>query len=120
MISRQKNEERLERQQQKLDAGPVADRYPDVASIVIAMDYYKKGSGPSFMQRKVNFFPRSAAFFHMECMGEKCVSGGFDFEPIIHTMVKGHLETAKGELVCPGNDASGHRRVDYEIAIQYS
>lgn len=120
MIGRQRNEERLERRQQKLDAGPLSARYPDVASIVIAMDYFKKGSGPAFMQRTVNFFPGSAAYFLMECMGERCVSGGFDFEPIIHTMVKGRVESAKGELLCPGNDASGHRRVDYAIAIQYN
>ncbi|MEW6116145.1 MAG: hypothetical protein AB1553_04500 [Nitrospirota bacterium] len=120
MISKQKNAERLERRQQKLDAGLISARYPGVASIVIAMNYYKRGSSPSFMQRTVNFFPGSAAYFHMECMEDKCIDGGFNLEPIIYTMVKGHQESANGELTCAGNDSSGHRRIDYKIAIQYS
>ncbi|MEW5746277.1 MAG: hypothetical protein AB1805_12670 [Nitrospirota bacterium] len=120
MMSKQKNAERLERKQQQIDAGPVSARYPGVTSIVIAMDYYKKGPGPSFMQRTVNFFPGSAAYFLMECMGDKCIDGGFDLEPIIHTMVKGRQESASGELACPGNDASGHRRIGYRVAIRYT
>ncbi|MEW5744200.1 MAG: hypothetical protein AB1805_01990 [Nitrospirota bacterium] len=120
MISKQKNAERLERRQQKQDAGLLSSRYPGVASIVIFMNYYRRESGPSFMQRTVNFFPGSAAYFLLECMEDKCIDGGFNLEPVIYTMVKGHQESANGELACPGNDASGHRRIDYRIAIKYS
>jgi len=119
MIGKQKNAELHERRQQKLEAGLMSARYPGVASIVIAMKYYEKGHGSSLLQRTVNFFPGSAAYFLMDCLEGKCVDGGFDFDPIIYTMVKGHLESAKGELVCPGNDSPGHRRIDYKIAIRY-
>jgi hypothetical protein len=119
MSSKQKNAERLERKQQKLDAGLISARYPGVASIVIAMNYYDRGSDTSCMQRTVNFFPGSAAYFLMECMGDKCIDGGFDLEPIIRTMVKGRLKSANGELVCRGSGSSGHRRIDYKIVIQY-
>lgn len=121
MVGRQKTDERRERKQQRIDAGPMSDRYPDVASIVVTMDYYKKGSGTaSFMHRTVNFFPGSAAYFLMDCMEEKCIDGGYDLESIIYTMVKGHQESSNGELACAGNDCSGHRHIDYRIAIQYS
>ena len=120
MTSKQKHAEQQERRQQKLDAGLISARYPSVASIVIAMDYYRRGDSPLFMKRTVNFFPGSAAYFLMDCLADKCTDGGFDFEPIIYSMVKGHLESGKGELSCRGSNSSGHRRVDYEIAIRYN
>lgn len=117
MLSRQRNAEKFERKQQKLDAGLMSSRFPDVATIVISMDYYYEDSGLSFMQRTVNFFPGSAAYFHMECMKHGCVHGGFDLEPVIRTMLKGHKTSSKGELVCHGDDRT---RIDYKIAIQYN
>ncbi|MBI5050756.1 MAG: hypothetical protein HZC11_07800 [Nitrospirae bacterium] len=53
-------------------------------------------------------------------MKNDCTNGGFNLEPVITTMVKGRLESGDGKLVCPGNNASGHARVDYKIAIQYN
>lgn len=120
MISKQRNVARLEKKQQKADAGLMSSRYPGVAAIVISMDYYNRGSGPSFMQRTVNFFPGSAAYFHLECMKHDCIDGGFNLEPTITTMVKGHAKSGKGELTCAGNDSSGHTRIDYKIDIQYN
>lgn len=119
MISK-KRAEQQEKKQLRLDAGPISARYPDVASIVIAMDYYRKGQSPSFLQRTVNFFPGSSAYFLMDCMEDSCTNGGFNLEPIIYTMIKGRQEAAKGELACTGNESSGHRRIDYKIAILYS
>ncbi len=120
MVNKQKNAERIERKQQKVDAGLLSARYHDVASIVISMDYYKRGAGPAFLKRTINFFPGSSAYFLMECMEDSCIDGGFDLDPVIRNMVKGRLTATRGELVCTGNESSGHRRIDYEIAIQYS
>lgn len=120
MISKQKSAERAERRQQKLDAGTMSSRYPEVASVVITMNYYQKGSASALIQRTVNFFPGSAAYFLMECLKHDCVEGGFDLEPVITTMVRGRRESDSGEIVCPGNNAAGHTRVDYKIAIQYN
>lgn len=120
MASKQKHAEQQERRQQRLDAGLISARYPGVASIIIEMDYYKRGHSPSFMRRTVNYFPGSAAYFLMDCMADSCTEGGFDFEAIIYSMVRGHLESGKGELSCAGSNSSGHRRVGYTIAIQYS
>ena len=119
MISR-KRVEQQERKQQKLDAGLISVRYPGVASIVIAMNYYRRGEGPSFLQRTINFFPGSDAYFHMDCMTDSCMDGGFDLEPIIYSMVRGLQKSARGELFCTGSDSAGHRRIDYNIAIQYN
>lgn len=120
MISKQKNAERGERRQHKLDAGPLSARHPEVSSIVIAMNYYQKETPHAIMQRTVNFFPSSAAYFLMECMRPDCVDGGFDLEPVITAMLKGRQKSGKGELVCPGNSGAGHTRIDYTISITYS
>jgi len=120
MISEQKNTERSERKQQKIDAGLLSTRYPYITSIVITMDYYQKGAGPVLMKRTVNFFPGSPAYFLMECMRNDCTKGGFDLEPVIAMMVKNRLESGDGELTCPGNNASGHARISYKVAIQYN
>lgn len=120
MNSKLKNAERLQRRQQKADAGLMSARYPDVASVIIFMNYYQRSTGPAIMQRTVNFLPGSAAYFHMECMRPDCVDGGFNLESVITTMVKGHLKSGNGELICPGHDSSGYARIDYRIAIKYN
>ncbi|MBI4685956.1 MAG: hypothetical protein HY755_12290 [Nitrospirae bacterium] len=120
MISKQKNTERIERKQQKIDAGLLSDRYSGVSSIVIIMNYYQKGSAQTFMQRTVNFSPKSSAYFLMECMKHDCTNGGFDLESVIAKMVKGRLKSKNGELACQGNNASGHTRIDYKVNIQYN
>lgn len=109
----------MERKQKKIDAGLLSASYPYIASIVITMDYYQKGAGPVLMRRTVNFFPGSTAYFLMECIKNDCISGGFNLEPVIATMVEGQVKSGDGKLVCHGNNASGHARVDYKIAIQY-
>ncbi|MEW6585868.1 MAG: hypothetical protein AB1442_09705 [Nitrospirota bacterium] len=120
MISKQKNAELQERKQQRIDAGPLSARYPDVASIVIVMDYYQRGTGHALMKRTVNFHPGSAAYFLMTCMTQTCVDGGFDLEPVISRMLKDHSKSGKGELVCPGNSSSGHAWIDFAITISYN
>ena len=120
MSRKEKDAERMERKQQKVDAGLMSARYPDVSSVIVSMNYYRKNAGPSFMQRTVNFFPSSAAYFLMECMKHDCVDGGFNLEPVITTMMSSRLESENGELVCHGNNSSGHTRIDYRIAIHYN
>jgi hypothetical protein len=119
MVSKPKNDERAERRQQKIDAGLLSERYPHISSIIITMDYYQKGAGAVSMKRTVNFFPGSNAYFLMECMRNDCINGGFDLEPVISRMVKGSAKSEGGELLCPGNNASGHTRINYKVAIQY-
>lgn len=120
MISKQKHTEQSERRQHKIDAGLLSERFPDVESIVITMSYYQKGSVLVLMKRTVNVFPGSPAYFLMECVKNDCTDGGFDLDSVVTSMVRGHRESGNGELLCHGNNSSGHARIDYSIAIQYS
>lgn len=120
MSRREKEEEQRERKQRKIDAALLSERYPEVSSVVVSMSYYQRNTGPVFMQRIVNFFPGSAAYFLMECMRHDCIDGGYDLDPVITTMMRGHQEAGNGELVCPGDNPSGHARIKYTIAIHYN
>jgi hypothetical protein len=118
MFSRN-NQSRIEKNQQRLDAGFVSTHFPGVASIVINMMYKQKGiMNP--IQRTLNFFPGSYAFFRLDCLSDDCVDGGFDMSSIITSMIRNHREITEGELGC---DDTGprpdHSNIVYEVAIQY-
>lgn len=114
-----KNEARLERMQERVDAGSVAARFPEVEGIIISMTYNQRGTRG--LLRTFNFAPSSYAFFRVGCLSKDCVDGGFDLSQVIATMVRNHTKEAKGELRCKGNDpVSGHSDIIYKVAIQYT
>jgi len=118
MFSRN-NQARIEKKQERLDAGFVSANFPGVANIVINMMYKQNGmSNP--ISRIMNFSPGSYAFFKVGCLSNDCVDGGFDMTRIITSMIRNQSETSKGELGC---DDSGprpdHAAIIYEVAIQY-
>lgn len=118
-INSRKSAARTERLQQRIDAGFVANHFPDVASIVIKMMYNQKGMQKS-LPRTVNFFPSSYALFRVDCLSKGCVDGGFDLTQIITAMIRNHRETTKGDLSCEGGPSLDHSAIVYEVAIQYS
>jgi len=108
----------------KIDAGVISDRFPTVAGMVIYMTYYHNAENPILMQRTVNFFPESHAFFNLECMIKGCENGGFDLKRIISKQIKNKKKVIKGDLSCNGTIGEvqakqSHSRIDYEINITY-
>jgi hypothetical protein len=118
-MNNKRNVARAERQQQRVDAGHMAEHYPQVGLIAITMTYSQRGIAKS-LPRTVNFFPGSYALFTVSCLNKDCVDGGFDFTQIITGMIGRRRETTKGELSCEGNGLSAdHSNIEYEVAIQY-
>ena len=114
-----RNEAREERKRQTLAAGLVSERFPDVASIVVTMNY-SRGSFAAVL-RTLNFGPGRHAFFRISCLGEGCDDGGLDLTYVMHRMIRGHERSAKGLLSCDNKDSAiVHPSVDYEVAITYS
>lgn len=114
-----KNEAREERKRQIAAAGLVSGRFPDVASIVVTMNYCR-GPFPAVL-RTLNFYPGSQAFFKISCLGDGCDDGGLDLTNIMQRMVRTREKSAKGKLTCDNKDeAIVHPTVDYEVAITYS
>jgi hypothetical protein len=115
-----RNPIRMERAQQRLDAGTVSAQFPDVSGIVISMMYNQKGIKKG-LQRTLNFSPSSYAFFRVDCLSKGCGDGGFDLTQVITSMVGNHREAAQGELSCGSDSPSAdHSAIVYEVAIQYA
>jgi hypothetical protein len=118
-MNNKKNVTRTERMQQRLDAGSVADHFPEVASIDIRMTYNQKGI--KSLLRTFRFSPGSYAYFRVDCLSKDCVDGGFDLTQVITGMIRKRRESTKGELCCVGgNPAADHSAIVYEVAIQYT
>jgi len=112
-------EKKQEIMRQKCEAGSLATRFPEVASIVMSMTYNQKGARS--ILRTFHFTPDSYAFFVVNCLRQDCVDGGFDLTQVITAMIENHKADEKGALSCKGTDSSsGHSDIVYEIAIQYT
>ena len=114
-----RNEAREERKRQELATGLLSDRFPNVSSIVVTMNY---GLGSrSAVLRTLNFYPGSHAFFRISCLSEGCDEGVLDLTRPIQKMIRSHETSAKGELSCDVNSPEVvHSDVDYRVAITYS
>jgi hypothetical protein len=123
MVNRHKYAAKMDQKRQdRLAVGIVSDRFPNVSSIVINMTYFQKGPNPVLMERTVNIFPGSDAYFIMDCMTRGCLKGGYDLTPVVNDMVKNHKAAKKGALVCGGTidvPVVGHARIEYEILVRF-
>jgi hypothetical protein len=112
-------EKRQEMMEQKREAGSIATRFPEVASIIMNMTYKQKGT--TSILRTFHFTPRSYAFFVVNCLRQDCVDGGFDLTQVITAMIRNRKMDAKGTLSCKGADSTtSHSDIVYEVAIQYA
>jgi hypothetical protein len=118
MNNRERHAAKAEKNQQKIDSGIMSLCFPEVASIVISMEYKQKGIRQP-LPRTVNFYPGSYAFFRVDCLSKECVEGGFDFTNIMNKMVRNHSMTSHGEINCEGSPAPDHSSIVYDVAIQY-
>ncbi len=123
MAQRQDYIKKMElKKQARLKAGLLSDKYPNVSGIVIHMTYYHNSENPILMERTVNVFPSSYAYFLMECMIKTCEAGGFNLSRIISKHIKQKKKVARGKMVCKGkidNAALDHGSISYEINIKY-
>jgi len=106
-----------------MEAGLVCDRFPKVSGIVIHMTYFHKAENPVLMERTVNIFPTSHAFFNMECMIKGCDNGGFDLTDIIARQIREHKTISRGKMVCQGKEgdvSTDHASIAYQINIRYN
>jgi hypothetical protein len=111
-------ERRQEMMEQKREAGSIATRFPEVASIIMNMTYKQKGT--TSILRTFHFTPKSYAFFVVNCLRRDCVDGGFDLTEVITMMVRNRKVGTKGALSCKGTDsANNHSDIAYEVTIQY-
>ena len=112
-------ERKQEMMRQRREAGSVAIRFPEVASIIMNITYNQKGS--ISILRTFHFTPSSYAFFTVNCLRKECIDGGFDLTKVITTMIRNRKVDAKGALSCKGTDSpTSHSDIVYEVSIQYT
>ncbi len=118
----QKYAEDQKRNEERLAAGLVSERFPQVSGMQITMHYYQDQPSLPLMVRTVNVYPSSYAFFHMKCVIKECKDGGFDLGPAIRAMVRDRKRSGSGELLCRGKGErlpKRHASVTYEVKIRY-
>jgi len=123
MTYREKCDARMEKTQQRLDAGLISRRFPEVSSIVVDMKHHREGITAILLLRTLNFSSDSHAYFHVECLNRDCrdCTEGFDLEHVVAAMVRSHAFSREGELDCKGNGlTSGHVNINYKVTIQYN
>jgi hypothetical protein len=129
MSYRQNFKEKIElAKMSKAAAGLVSEHYSGVSRIVFHMTYYQSAMNRLLMTRTLNFYPADFAYFHMDCMRDECVNGGFDLTPIVAEMVKNHKNSKKGRIFCdgkkpvigPAGASHYHASLSYEINIEYN
>lgn len=121
MRYRQSYKEQLEMEKTAMiAAGLVSERYAGVSSIEFRMTYFHRGLDPVLMKRTLSFSPANYACFHMKCMQEGCMDGGYDLAPVVAGLAQSGKKSARGKLFCHGtNDAMGHASIAYEVNIRY-
>jgi hypothetical protein len=113
-----RNEAREELKRERLAAGLMSDRFPNVSSIVVTMTYNRAPAASVF--RTVHYCPTSPAFFRISCLGEGCEGGGLELTWVIQRMIREREKSMRGELRCENRDeAIPHADVDYSVAITY-
>jgi hypothetical protein len=123
MTYREKCDARIERMQQKNDAGLISKRFPDVSSIVVDMEHHRNGISAILILRTLNFSSGSHAYFHVECLNRDCkdCTEGFDLGQVVTAMIRSHASSKEGRLDCEGNGlTSGHVNISYKVTIQYN
>lgn len=118
----QKYEEEQRRNEAKIAAGLVSERFPQVSGMVIKITYYQEATDPVLMVRTINVYPTSHAYFHMSCAVKECSGGGFDLTRTIAGLVKKRKKSAQGTMSCNGGGdklVSLHASISYEIQINY-
>ncbi|MBA4371920.1 MAG: hypothetical protein C0402_03555 [Thermodesulfovibrio sp.] len=123
MTYREKCDARLERIQQKEDAGLISRRYPEVETIVVNMEHHSKGICDTLLHRTLYFSPESHAYFHVECLNSDCkdCSDGFDLESVVASMIRNRASMRQGALDCEGHGITSSRvNIAYKVTIAYS
>jgi hypothetical protein len=123
MTHRERCDARLEKTQQRLDAGLISKRFPDVSNIVVDMKHRRGGITAINLLRTLNFSSSCHAFFHVECLNRNCkdCTEGFDLDQVVSSMIRSHALSREGELDCEGKGiTSGHVNINYKVTIRYN
>jgi hypothetical protein len=122
MTYRERCDAKLERMQERQDAGLISERYAGVSSIVVSMEHNGMGLAATHLLRTLNFSSDSPAYFRVECLNRDCAdcTDGFHLDQVIAAMIRNHASLKLGELHCEGHGITArHVSISYKVTIQY-
>lgn len=107
-------------------AGRIKDRYPNVKSITLDMNYSDPDGFAMPHKRSIVMNNEDYAYFKFDCPYRECVNGGHDLNSVVSEMLKNNQEEIAGSLSCQGwqdeERINQHRclcLLQYKIIIEY-
>ena len=99
----------------------VADLYPSVHRITLFVAFEEADSESEPNYQQIIFTPDSEAAFRLDCSREACVGGGFDFTPLIDSVIHTGEGMDHDRLACHGTLGVGGEgcslRAEFRIII---
>ncbi|MDA8433455.1 MAG: hypothetical protein M0Z60_10915 [Nitrospiraceae bacterium] len=123
MTYRERCDAKLERMQERQDAGLISQRFPEVSSIVVDMEHNRAGVSAIHLMRTLNFSSCSHAYFRVECLNKDCgdCTDGFHLDQVVAGMIRTHTALKEGELKCEGNGVTSRSvNISYKVTIRYN
>ena len=102
------------------------EKYPQVAKIVVDMEFKNPDWGDDPEPQKETYYQQSKAFFKINCPHIECISGGFDLSWAVDELVTSKLEKTSGTITCQGwqdkeriNKHHCFLELNYTISVHY-
>jgi hypothetical protein len=99
----------------------IAQLYPAVRRITLFVAFEEADSESEPNYQQIIFTADSEAAFRLDCSRDTCVAGGFDFTPIVDSMIHTGEPMVHGKLACKGTLGTGGEncslQAEYRIII---
>ncbi len=99
----------------------IAELYPAIRRITLFVAFEETDSESEPNYQQIIFTADSGAAFRLDCSRDDCSGGGFDFTPIVDSMVHTGELMVHGKLACHGTLGAGGEgcslQAEYRIII---
>ncbi len=99
----------------------IGQLYPDLCRIMLFVAFEQSDPESEANYQQIIFTPESGADLRLDCSRPACTCGGFDFAPLVDSMVRNGESRSHGDLYCSGHLAPGDEccslHAEYRIII---
>jgi len=99
--------ERERREEARLNAPRISDRFPKAGRFAIAMSFRDPSGTAQPSPMRHIFGPSMQAYFEVRCPLRDCSGGGFELTPFVVAMLSRRGEARSGQSYCEGS--RGHQ-----------
>ncbi|NJD90594.1 MAG: hypothetical protein FIA91_03620 [Geobacter sp.] len=95
----------------------LGELYAAVNRITLFVAFEETDAESEANYQQIIFTADNAAIFRLDCSRDNCTGGGFDFAPVIDTMMAENETMAHGRLACAG--ALSHAESSCSLQAEY-